>query len=250
MSNILEIDNLTANYGTTQVLKNISFNVENGDFVGLAGPNGAGKTTLIKAILGLLPIVSGSIKLFSKSIADFDEWGSIGYLPQKSSTLNALFPATVREVIGLGLLSQKKWPKQIKSADQQKISQILKELEITELKDKLLSELSGGQQQKVLLARALVSKPKLLIFDEPSTALDPESRESFFHLLQTLNAKEKIAIILITHDTGVIGQYAEKLLYIDKSLIYFGKFSDFCQSDKMNNYFGKYEQHLICHQHE
>ncbi|EKD23185.1 MAG: hypothetical protein ACD_83C00012G0001 [uncultured bacterium] len=250
MPNILEIDNLTANYGTTQVLNNISFNVENSDFVGLAGPNGAGKTTLVKVILGLIPIVSGSIKIFGKSINTFNEWGSIGYLPQKSSTINALFPATVSEVIGLGLLSQSKWPKIINNQDQQKISQVLKELEITNLRDKMLSELSGGQQQKVLLARALVSKPKLLIFDEPSTALDPESRESFFQLLQNLNTKEKIAIILITHDTGFVGQYAEKLLYIDKSLIYFGKFSEFCQSDKMNNYFGKYEQHLICHQHE
>lgn len=250
MSNILKIDNLSANYGTTQVLKNISFNVENGDFVGLAGPNGAGKTTLIKAILGLLPIVSGSIKLFNNPIAEFDEWGSIGYLPQKSSTINALFPAAVNEVIRLGLLSQSKWLKRLSNEDQKKINEVLNELGITNLKDKIFSELSGGQQQKVLLARALVSKPKLLIFDEPSTALDPESRESFFHLLQTLNAKEKIAIILITHDTGFIGQYAEKLLYIDKSLIYFGKFSEFCQSDKMNNYFGKYEQHLICHQHE
>lgn len=250
MFNILEINNLSANYGTTQVLKNISFNVERGDFVGLAGPNGAGKTTLIKTILGLLPIISGSIKLFNKPIADFNEWGNIGYLPQKSSTLNALFPATVGEVVGLGLLSKNKWVKRLSSEDQNEINQILDELGITNLKDKIFFELSGGQQQKVLLARALVSKPKLLIFDEPSTALDPESRESFFHLLQALNTKEKIAIILITHDTGFIGQYADKLLYIDKNLIYFGKFSDFCQSDKMNNYFGKYEQHLICHQHQ
>ena len=250
MSNILEINNLSVNYGTSPVLTNISFTVEVGDFVGLAGPNGAGKTTLVKAILGLLPITSGHVKLFGKLINTFDGWGSIGYLPQKLSTINALFPATVREVIGLGLLSQSKWPKTINSKDQQKIDQVLKELEITNLRDKMLAELSGGQQQKVLLARALVSKPKLLIFDEPSTALDPESRESFFQLLKELNSDYKIAIILITHDTGFIGQYAEKLLYIDKGLIYFGKFSEFCQSDKMNNYFGKYEQHLICHQHE
>lgn len=250
MSNILEINNLSANYGTTRVLKNISFNVESGDFVGLAGPNGAGKTTLIKAILGLLPIVSGSVNLFNKPITEFNEWGSIGYLPQKSSTISALFPATVSEVIGLGLLSQGKWLKRLNNEDQKKIDEILDELGITNLKDKIFSELSGGQQQKVLLARALVSKPKLLIFDEPSTALDPESRESFFQILKRLNSKEQIAIILITHDTGFVGQYAEKLLYIDKSLIYFGKFSEFCQSDKMNNYFGKYEQHLICHQHE
>ena len=125
----------------------------------------------------------------------------------------------------------------------------MQKLGIGDLKKRMLSELSGGQQQKVLLARALVSSPEILIFDEPSTALDPESRESFFQLIQKLNKQNGIAIILITHDTSYIGQYANKLLYIDKSLIYFGKFSDFCVSEKMNSYFGKYEQHVICHQH-
>ena len=125
----------------------------------------------------------------------------------------------------------------------------MRELGIFDLKKRMLSELSGGQQQKVLLARALVSNPEILIFDEPSTALDPESRESFFQLIQKLNKKNGTAVILITHDTGYIGQYANKLLYIDKSLVYFGKFSDFCQDEKMNAYFGKYEQHIICHQH-
>jgi zinc transport system ATP-binding protein len=89
----------------------------------------------------------------------------------------------------------------------------------------------------------------MLIFDEPSTALDPKSRESFFRLIQKLNKQDNITIVLITHDTGYIGQYANKLLYIDKSLVYFGKFADFCASPKMNAYFGKYEQHIICHQH-
>ena len=236
-------------YGQTEALKDVSFAVEQGDFVGLAGPNGAGKTTLIKAILGLLPISKGKIELFGKTKEKFDDWGKIGYLPQKFSTINALFPATVDEVVMLGLLSQKKFPKRITASDQKKVNDILQGLDIINLRKRMLSELSGGQQQKVLLARALVSSPEILIFDEPSTALDPESRESFFQLIQKLNKQTGIAIILITHDTGYIGQYANKLLYIDKSLIYFGKFSDFCVSEKMNSYFGKYEQHVICHQH-
>jgi zinc transport system ATP-binding protein len=171
-------------------------------------------------------------------------------LPQKTATINTLFPATVREVVILGLLAKKKWPKRISKNDQIKSTEILKELGIDDLKNRMYSELSGGQQQKVLLARALVSNPELLIFDEPSTALDPESRESFFQLVEKLNKERGIAIILITHDTGYIGKYANKLLYIDKGLIYYGKFSEFCSSEKMNSYFGKYEQHLICHQHD
>ncbi|MFZ4632563.1 MAG: metal ABC transporter ATP-binding protein [Patescibacteria group bacterium] len=249
MSSIIETKNLSVSYGQTEALSDVSFAIEQGDFVGLAGPNGAGKTTLIKTILGLLPSSSGQIKLFGKSESSFNEWGKIGYLPQKISTINVLFPATSEEVVTLGLLSQKKFPKRILAGDMKKVDDILKELGISNLKKKMLSELSGGQQQKVLLARALVSDPEILIFDEPSTALDPESRESFFKLIQKLNKQKGITVVLITHDTGYIGQYANKLLYIDKSLIYFGKFSDFCASKKMNSYFGKYEQHIICHQH-
>ena len=249
MNLIIETKNLSVSYGQTEALTNVSFTVEKGDFVGLAGPNGAGKTTLIKTILGLLPTSKGEIKLFGKTKEKFNDWGKIGYLPQKLSTINALFPATVDEVVTLGLLSQKKFPRRITANDQKRTSETLRELGIFDLKKRMLSELSGGQQQKVLLARALVSNPEILIFDEPSTALDPESRESFFQLLQKLNKKNGTAVILITHDTGYIGQYANKLLYIDKSLVYFGKFSDFCQDEKMNAYFGKYEQHIICHQH-
>lgn len=249
METIIEAKNLSVQYGQTEVLKDVSFSIEHGDFIGLAGPNGAGKTTLVKALLGLVPISKGAIELFGKAKENFDEWGKIGYLPQKFSTINALFPATVDEVVMLGLLSQKKFPKRITAEDHKKVDEILQELGVNNLKKRMFSELSGGQQQKVLLARALVSSPKVLIFDEPSTALDPESRESFFQLIQKLNKQSGITIILITHDTGYIGQYTNKLLYIDKSVIYFGKFSDFCVSEKMNSYFGKYEQHLICHQH-
>lgn len=250
MSVIIEAKNISVNYGPSEVLKNISFKIERGDFVGLAGSNGAGKTTLVKALLGLLSLVNGEIELFGEREERFKDWQKIGYLPQKFSTINALFPATVEEIIGLGLLSTKKFPKRITAADRQKTKKLMAELGITEQSKKMLSELSGGQQQKVLLGRALISEPEVLIFDEPSTALDPNSRDAFFRLLQTLNKEKGITIILITHDTGYIGKYANKLLYIDRELIYFGKFSEFCSDHKMKSYFGEHEQHIICHQHD
>jgi zinc transport system ATP-binding protein len=249
MSVIIEAKNISVNYGSSEVLKNISFGIEKGDFVGLAGSNGAGKTTLVKALLGLLPLTSGKIELFGENEERFKDWQKIGYLPQKFSTINALFPATVEEVITLGLLSTKKFPKRITATDRKKARVLMMELGITEQAKKMLSELSGGQQQKVLLGRALISEPEVLIFDEPSTALDPNSRDAFFKLLQTLNQEKGITIILITHDTGYIGKYANKLLYIDRELIYFGKFSEFCADHKMKSYFGEHEQHIICHQH-
>lgn len=249
MSPIIEVKNLSVNYGQTEALKNVSFVILKGDFIGLAGPNGAGKTTLIKAVLGLIPVSNGTIDVLGNKLDKFNNWGKIGYLPQKSSTINALFPAIVKEIIILGLLSQKKLPKRITKNDQIKVTNILNDLGIIDLKNKMFGELSGGQQQKVLLARALVSNPEILIFDEPSTALDPNSRESFFKLVQKLNKEKGIAIILITHDTGYIGSYANKLMYLDHELKYFGEISGFCHSNEKNHSFERSGEHIIWHQH-
>lgn len=249
MNPIVETQKLTVSYGKIEAIKDITFSVMPGDFVGLAGPNGAGKTTLVKALLGLLPIASGHIHFFGRLHKIFKDWRKIGYLPQALASQNPLFPAEVEEIVLLGLLAGKKIPKTVTRADKEKVEKILVDLEITALKKKMLSELSGGQQQRVMLARALVSEPELLVFDEPSTALDPNARESFFALIKKLNKEKGIAVILITHDTGYIGRYANKLLYLDTKMVYFGDFKGFCQSEKMRSYFGDFDQHIICHQH-
>lgn len=246
---IVDFNNVSVEYEGSEAIKNISIKIDKGDFVGFAGPNGAGKTTLVKSALGLIPIKNGTIKLFGQESGNFSQWKKVGYLPQKLNSINPLFPASVEEVVSLGLLSSKGFPKIISSSDKNKISQIMSDLDILKLKNKMFSSLSGGQQQRVVLARALVSNPELLIFDEPSNALDPESRESFFSYIQKLNREKGVTIILITHDTGYIGKYANKLLYIDKELVYFGSFSEFCKSEKMSVRFGELDQHLICHQH-
>jgi len=123
-------------------------------------------------------------------------------------------------------------------------------LEISDLAGRPVGKLSGGQQQRVFLARSIVAGPELLILDEPSTALDPQTRNNFFDLLKKLNSESKVTIILITHDVGQVGRYASRLLYLDKTVIFYGKFSDFCESGDMSKYFGDYSQHLICHQHD
>jgi zinc transport system ATP-binding protein len=246
---ILDVRDLSVNYGATEVLKNVSFSVHAGEYIGLAGPNGAGKTTLIKAILGLAKHAKGTIELFGQCIHGFEDWSKIGYLPQSVITYNPLFPATVREVVGLGLLSQKKFPKRVSSGDRAKIDDALELLDIINLEDRLVSELSGGQQQRVFLARALVSNPELLILDEPGTALDPHTREKFFRMIKEINQTKGVSIILITHDLSDLGKNASRLLYLDKEVVFYGKFSDYCASQKMSKYFGEYAKHLICHQH-
>ena len=249
MSAVLSIKNLSFSYDSTEVLSGVSFAIDKGDYVALAGPNGAGKTTLVRVILGLEDKQGGTIEIFGKDFEAFSDWGRLGYLPQQVNAFNPLFPATVKEVVGLGLLSHKSFPKKFTRSDETRILKTLEFMDIVHLKDKLVGELSGGQQQRVFLCRALVADPELLILDEPSTALDPQTREHFFSLVEKLNKDKGVTLIIITHDTADIGQYAGKLLYLDKQVVFYGCFADFCQSKEMEKYFGPFSQHLICHQH-
>lgn len=249
MDNILEINNLSFSYNGPTIIDDLSLSIKRGSFIALAGPNGAGKTTLAKLILALEKPDSGEIKIFNEISKQTIPWPKIGYLAQRANVFNLLFPAEVREVVSLGLLSSKKYPKKIKRDDEEKINKILGLLNILDLKNKSLSRLSGGQQQRVFLARALVNNPELLIMDEPSTALDPETRAGFFELIKKINQEQKTTIIMITHDTAQAGQYADELLYLDKKIIFFGPFAEFCHSPEMEKYFGHFAQHLICHQH-
>jgi zinc transport system ATP-binding protein len=111
-----------------------------------------------------------------------------------------------------------------------------------------VNELSGGQQQRVFVAQTLASDPDLLILDEPSTALDQQSRDAFFTFLQKLNRDRGVTIILISHDISRVGQYASQLLYLDKKIVFYGDFAEFCTSQEMNTRFGHFFQHLVCHQ--
>lgn len=247
---VVSIEDLSFRYNGVEVLSGINFGMAPGDYVGLVGPNGSGKTTLIRIILGLARPVRGKVTLFGQPPQRLREWRRIGYVAQKLSSSNPWFPATVREIVATGLLSKKRFPKRMHGHDSDAIEGVLSEMEILELSEKRLSELSGGQHQRVLVARALVSRPELLILDEPTTALDPEARERFFGLLQRLNREEGVSILLITHDLGTIGNYATKLLYLDKEVIFCGDFDEFCHSTEMTHYFGEFSQHLICHRHD
>ncbi|MBN2884485.1 metal ABC transporter ATP-binding protein [Patescibacteria group bacterium] len=246
MSVILKVKNISIDYNNIPALKDLSFEVKGGAYVGLAGPNGAGKTSLVKAILGLTSLNSGEIELFGQPLSSFSQWEKIAYLPQKHQ-YNQLFPASVLEVVLSGLAGLSKQPKKESHA---RARLLLNNLEIGAEENKLFSRLSGGQQQRVLLARALIRQPELLILDEPTTALDPLVREKFFKILNKINKEQGTAIIMVTHDTSDIGRYAESLLYLDRSLIFYGLFSDFCDSKEMKDYFGDFSQHLICHQHD
>jgi zinc transport system ATP-binding protein len=246
---VLDIRDLAFHYNGADVLQDIRFSVKTGDYVGLVGPNGSGKTTLVRLLLGLLDLQQGEIRLFGRSVREFREWTSIGYLPQKAAFVAPRFPATVREVVALGRLAGKRFPRVIRRADQEAVLRALDRLDIADLRDRPVGELSGGQQQRVLIARALVNDPDLLILDEPASALDPEVRDRFFQLLADLNAERKVTVIMVTHDLGTIGRYSTKLLYLDKRIVFYGTYEEFCHSEDVTRIFGAFAQHVICHRH-
>ncbi|GAB4482946.1 MAG: ABC transporter ATP-binding protein [Thermodesulfovibrionales bacterium] len=247
---VISIRGLAFRYASADVLSDVTLDVMEGDYIGVVGPNGSGKTSLIRIVLGLVSPDEGTVSLFGREIGGFRDWRRVGYLPQRLAGLPAAFPATAREVIGTGLLSKKRFPKSLGAADRQAIDNAVQVLDLGGCEHRLISELSGGQQQRVLLARALVHSPDLLVLDEPTTALDPETRGRFFELLGHLNAEHRTTIIIVTHDPGTIGKYASKMLYLDKRVVFYGSFEDFCASDEITRYFGAHSQHLICHRHE
>lgn len=246
---IVTTEGLACCYREGRVLEDISIRVLRGDYVGIVGPNGSGKSTLVKALLGLVDISDGRAALFGAPQADFRDWQRVGYLPQSLHLVNPVFPATVHETVGLGLLSLKRFPKRLNRDDRSKIDQTLDELNISDLKQKLIGELSGGQLQRVLLARAIVNDPELLILDEPTAALDPETRGLFYSLIGEINLRRGVTVLLVTHDSGAIGQHASKMLYLDKKVLFYGSFEQFCHSPEMSSLFGEHSQHLMCHRH-
>jgi zinc transport system ATP-binding protein len=246
---VIRTEGLACSYRAGRVLEDISISVAAGDYIGIVGPNGSGKSTLVQALIGLCPISDGSASLFGVPAARFTDWGRIGYLPQDLRLLNPSFPATVAESVGLGLLSRKRFPRKLTRLDRDKVETTLESLGVHDLRGKLIGELSGGQQQRVLLARALVNDPDLLILDEPTAALDPETRERFYQQIGEINRSRGVTVLLVTHDTGAIGLHATKMLYLDKRVIFYGSFEEFCCSEDMSTIFGSHSQHLMCHRH-
>lgn len=244
---VIELNDVSAQYQGVDVLTRISFDVQSGDYIGIVGPNGSGKTTLVKALLGLVPF-DGTIRFLGKSLSDFTTTKHIGYLPQKMSFLDQRFPATAKEIVVSGVYCCKKFPKHLTSNDDKAAEKAMEILGVTNLKNRPIGRLSGGQQQRILLARALVHNPHLLILDEPTVALDPQSRESFYETIKKLNRENGATVLLVSHDVGSVGQYASKLLYLDREIIFYGTFEEFCKSPKMSDYFGT-GQHMICHRH-
>ena len=246
MQSVIQAENLRFAYRKTPVLENVSFDVHAGDYVGIIGPNGGGKTTLLKLILGLEQ-GEGKIRLFDTPFAQFKDWHKIGYLAQKSPVSQSRFPISAEEVVLMGL--PQRLGSRVSVGELKQVHAAMQKTRTRAYAGTIFHDLSIGQQQRVLLARALVSHPEILILDEPSTALDAQSREMFFNLLGELNEKHGVTILLITHDTGEVGKHISKFMYVDKTVIFFGTKDEFCHSEAVAKQLGPFAQHTIDHMH-
>jgi zinc transport system ATP-binding protein len=207
MKRAILVKNLTLGYGKNKVINSADFEIFEQDFVCVVGANGAGKSTLIKAILGLIPFKTGQI-LFGENISRRE----IGFLPQEAK-IDLNFPATVFEIVMSGNLGRMGKRIFYRKDDKERAVEILKKLGILKLKNVSFFELSGGQKQKVLLARALIATSKILILDEPSNNLDFKSRKDFYKILKDLN-KAGLTIVMITHDIDADDLIGNKVINI------------------------------------
>jgi len=211
---IISIDNVSFSFDGPLVLDHVSLTVIKGEFLGIVGPNGGGKSTLLKLILGLLEPDSGRVTVTGKSPKRGRS--AIGYVPQYAA-FERSFPITVEDAVLLGLVGKSQRVFGYSGEDYQRASDAFRETEIEDLKDRLLSTLSGGQLQRVLIARALVSKPEILILDEPTSNIDSRVEEDIFDLLKKLN--ERSTILVVSHDIGFISEYVTRVACLNRTLV-------------------------------
>lgn len=217
---LIDIKNLSLGYDGNIVLKNVNLKIEENDFICVVGPNGSGKSTLIKGILGLIKPISGTIT-FNNLKQNF-----IGYMPQETK-VDSNFPASALEIVLSGTLNKKRMSLFYTKEDKKLAIKNLKILGIENLKNKHFSELSGGQRQKVLLARSLCATSKLLILDEPSNNLDSKSKKNLYDILKNLNKNYNITIIMITHDLDHNNLIGNKILSLREDDIFYGTTEEF-----------------------
>ncbi len=238
--NVVEIKNLTVRYDSVKALDDVSFLINQNDFLGIIGPNGAGKSTLFSCMLGLLQNYEGEIKFFGQDIKKSKKYlKEIGYVPQKP-IFEKNFPATVKEVVRMGL------PRNV---PEKRVDEVLQQVWIHELSNRRIGELSGGQQQRVFIAKALVSEPKILILDEPVTGIDASSTEIFYSILRDLNKNQNITIIWSSHDLDAVNKLANKVACLNKTLFFHGISEEFFTNEELLKQYSETSMQQHMHHH-
>ncbi|WP_026866411.1 metal ABC transporter ATP-binding protein [Jeotgalicoccus marinus] len=251
---IFELKNVSFQYKdkleATPALKHISFAINKGEFLAIVGPNGSGKSTLLKLILGVYKLQEGEILINGNQRKSFNAWQEIGYVSQKAAANAKGFPATVKEVVLSGLTKERGLFKRYSKKDYERLDEVLELLDIKNLKNQNVSNLSGGQTQRVFIARALVNKPSVLIMDEPTEGIDSQHVKDFYNVLLKLK-RENVTILLVTHDIGVVVDNADRVACLNEHLHFHGTNEEFKNlgEAELSKIYG-FPLQLVSHNHQ
>jgi len=209
-------------YGSEPVVRDINFSITPGEFAAILGPNGSGKTTLMKLALGLLKPTSGEVLLFGEPAESFTDWHRVGYVPQRTQATESRFPASVREIVNFGSYSGFNPLTIFKRKNLSRVDEVMELAGITNLADRRVSDLSVGQQQRMLIARSLVRQPDLLVMDEPVAGVDAAGEEQFHSMVRRLNRDLGITIVMVSHDIGAVMREATTCACINRDIVFHG----------------------------
>ena len=231
----LKVENLSAGYPNEKLaIRDVNFCLEKGEKVAVIGPNGAGKSTLFKAIVGVIPFISGNISIFGEDCRA--SHNLVGYVPQQDD-IDWTFPVTVYDVIMMGRARQIGWFRWAGAKDHDVVEGLLEQLSLQELRKRPIGSLSGGQKQRVFIARALAQETRVLIMDEPFTGVDTTSESDILQVLSTLQ-QQGITIIMSTHNMGMAAKEFDKILLIKQTALAFGSPNEVMQADNLQRAYG------------
>jgi manganese/iron transport system ATP-binding protein len=230
----LAIENLSVKYRAIEALNQVSFSVQSGRLVGIFGPNGAGKSTLIKAMLGLIPSVSGRVLYQGKPL--IDQLDQVAYVPQRSQ-IDWTYPVTVWDIVMMGRTKKSGWFQRYSSISRRLVTQALERVGMIEFRDRAISDLSGGQQQRVFLARALAQQATVFCFDEPFVGIDQKTQSIMFEVFKELTRENKL-ILVVNHDLGESITHFDDLILLNRSLIASGSRSQVLTQDNLQKAYG------------
>jgi zinc transport system ATP-binding protein len=209
-------------YNSEAVVRDINFSITQGEFAAILGPNGSGKTTLMKLALGLLKPTSGQVLLFGEPAESFTDWHRVGYVPQRTQATESRFPASVREIVNFGSYSGINPLAIFRRKKSSRVDDAMEMAGIQHLADRRVSDLSVGQQQRMLIARSLVRRPDLLVMDEPVAGVDAAGEEQFHSMIRRLNRDLGITIVMVSHDIGAVMREATTIACINRDIVFHG----------------------------
>ena len=218
----IRFDETWFSYNSVPVVRDINFSITPGEFAAILGPNGSGKTTLMKLALGLLKPTSGQVLLFGEPAEIFTDWHKVGYVPQRTQSTESRFPASVREIVNFGSYSGFSPLSIFKRDKSNRVDEAMDMAGIGQLASRRVSDLSVGQQQRMLIARSLVRKPELLVMDEPVAGVDAAGEEQFHTMVRRLNRDLGITIVMVSHDIGAVMREATTCACINRDIVFHG----------------------------